>query len=73
MNDGEGLGFAESSQVEEVGFLAEGEEDGAGAPLDVGGGENGDGVFGHGLGEAGAAVVVFAGCDAGGNFRDVVC
>lgn len=40
MNDGEGFGFGEAGEVEEVGVLAEWEEYCAGAPLNGGGGED---------------------------------
>lgn len=46
---GQRLGFVEAGQVEEVGVLTEGKEDGAGAPLDFGRGKDGNGIFGEGL------------------------
>jgi hypothetical protein len=46
--------------------LAEGVEDGAGAVLDLGRGEDGHGVVGQAEGELGAAVGVLLGSDAGG-------
>ena len=70
-DDGEGLGLGEARQVEEVGFLPEGVEDGAGAELDLGGGEDGHGAGGQAEGELGAAVGVLLGGDAGGYWGDI--
>ncbi len=65
-DDGEGVGLGEAREVEEVGFLAEGVEDGARAVLELGRGEHGHAARGEVQGEAGAAVGVFLGGDAGG-------
>jgi len=56
---GNGLGFVEAGQVEEVGVLVEFVKDGAGAVFDVGCGEDGDAVWWEGGGEGGTAVEVF--------------
>lgn len=62
---GERLGLVEAGQVEEVGVLPEGVKDSARAPFYVCRGEDGDAILGEGLGERGAAVVVFLRGDAG--------
>lgn len=66
-DDGDGVLLDEAGEVEEVGFLPVGEEDGAGAVLEVGGGEDDGAVFGEGACEGGAAVGVLLGGDAGGD------
>lgn len=66
---GRGLGLIETREVEEVGLLSEGVEDGARAPLDVGGAEDCDAILGELLREAGAAVEVLLGRDAGCYWR----
>lgn len=65
LDDGHGLWLAEAGQVKEVGFLAEREEDGPGAILQVGPRENGHGIVGQAESQLGAPIEVFLGGDAG--------
>lgn len=71
-DDGDRVALVPAGEVEEVGVLAVGEEDGAGAIFEVGGGEDGDGVVWEALGEAGAAIVIFLGCYAWCDWRVVL-
>jgi hypothetical protein len=66
---GECVGLGEAGEVEEVGLLTEGVEDGAGAVLDFGGGEHGDCAGREAEGQLGAAVGIFLGGDAGGYWE----